>query len=281
MLNPLSLFKHPVFLSFYFIASFAHAQTYSSAATDSAGGAGRAAVEAGDINYLNPAALVHLKGRFIYSTFSKDDLSIGLSESSKDVLMPASLSYFSRRMEDVGYDSISTQQFRLSIADFVFDRFSMGLTGIMDTSKMRDRTYNQTNGNLGFFYTPSDHLGAAFVFYNVFGVNENSPEVVRLQPQMGLGLHGIYKNFLRLRGDVLSGTNNDFGRPKYMGGFETVLNEWLIARIGYQNDIKGSQELLTAGIGFNGPVFAFNYAHQGNMKGPEFDRHSIDLLISF
>src|ERR1700710_1174341 len=97
MLNPLSFIKHLVFLSLYFISSWCHAQTYSSAATDAVGGAGRAAVEASDINYLNPAALVHVKGRYIYSTFTKNDLSVGLSETSREVVLPASFSFFQKK----------------------------------------------------------------------------------------------------------------------------------------------------------------------------------------
>lgn len=281
MLNPLSLFKHSVFLSLYFISSWSQAQTYSSASSDAVGGAGRAAVEAGDVNYLNPAALVHLKGRYIYTTYSKDELSIGLSETSREVVLPASFSYLQRKLENTGSEEVQQSEFRLSVADFVTEKFSIGLTGNIDTTKINAINYNQTNGSLGFFYTPFDRIGVAAVFYNVFGSNKNVPEAWQLRSQTGFGANWIYQNFLRVRLDVLSAAENNFGKSKYMGGFETLLSEWLTARMGYQNDIMASQELLTGGIGFNGPVFALNYAHQGNLKGQDFDRHSIDLLISF
>jgi hypothetical protein len=157
----------------------------------------------------------------------------------------------------------------------------MGLTGILSTVKINDLSYNQTNGNLGFFYTPTDNLGLGYVMYNVFGVKKNVPEEVRFQPKTGVGVNYIYKGFLRYRLDVLSADNNNFGKPTSMTGIETLLNEWMIFRLGYQNDILVGQELLTAGIGFNGPIFSLNYGHQGSIKGVNFDRHSIDLLFSF
>jgi hypothetical protein len=281
MLSPLSLVKRLVLLSLYFISSCAFAQTFNSAASDGLGGAGRAAVEASDVNYLNPAALVHVKGRFIYSTWSRNDLSVGLSETSKDVLLPASLSFFQRKIENPGLSDTQVQEFRLSVADFVFEKFSMGLTGNMNSTKINDVTYNQTNANLGFFFTPTPNMGFAYVLYNVFDPTLNVPDAYRLKPQMALAFNMAYKNFLRARADILSGPNNLVGKPKYAGGFETILSEWFVTRVGYQNDILASEELVTFGIGFNGPLFAMNYSHQGSMKGKDFERHAIDLLFSF
>ncbi|MGZ3743812.1 MAG: hypothetical protein ACXWRA_08170 [Pseudobdellovibrionaceae bacterium] len=281
MLNPLSVLKLPVLICLYFISSLAQAQSFSTAATDGVGGAGRAAVEAGDVNYLNPASLVHLKGRFIDSTFNKDDLALSLSESSREVLVPACLSYFQRKITDNFQREIRWQETRLSLADFVIDKLSMGLTGILDSVKVNELTYNQTNGNLGFFFTPTDKFGLGWVFYNIFQGNQNIPEELRFQPKMGVGLNYIYKGFLRYRLDALSANNNNFGKPTYMTGIETLFNEWLVFRLGYQNDILAERELVAEGVGFNGPVFSVNYSHQGSIKGPNFDRHSIDLLFSF
>ncbi|WP_413289348.1 hypothetical protein [Bdellovibrio sp. HCB337] len=281
MLNPLSVLKHPVLLSLYFISSLAHAQNFSSAATDATGGAGRAAVDAGDVNYLNPAGLVHLRGRYVYSTFSKEDLSLSLSEASREVVVPASLSYFQRKVTDAANRKVQWQDTRLSLADFVTNKFSMGVTGILSSVKIDGQGYNQTNGNLGFFYTPIDTVGIAYVFYNVFGVNEDVPEEVRLEPAMAVAMNYIYKGFLRFRLDIESAKNNNFGKPAYMTGIESLLNQWVIFRVGYKNDILASQELFTVGAGFSGPVFGLNYAYQGSIKGVDFDRHSIDLLFSF
>jgi hypothetical protein len=281
MLNPLSVLKHSVLMCLYFISSLVHAQSFSSAATDGVAGAGRAAVESGDVNYLNPAGLVHLKNRFIFLTLSKEELSLSLSEASRDVVVPASLSFFQRKITDSFQDEIRWQETRLSLADFITEKLSMGLTGILSSVKVKELNYNQTNGNLGFFFTPTDKFGLGYVFYNVFGVNENTPEEFRFLPKMGAGVNYIYKGFMRCRMDVLSADNNNFGKPVYMAGIETLLNEWMVFRLGYQNDILISREIITEGLGFNGPVFFLNYAHQGSTKGANFDRHSIDLSFSF
>lgn len=281
MLNPLSVLKHPVLLSLYFISSLAHAQSFSSAATDGVAGAGRAAVEAGDVNYLNPAGLVHLKGRYFYATGAKDDLSLSLTESSRDVVVPASLSYLQRKTTDSAGGDVKWQDTRLSLADFVIEKISMGITGTMASTTYKNAKFNQTNGNIGFFYTPTDSFGLGYVFYNIFGGKDSIPQEIRQEEQMAVGLNYIYHSFIRCRFDILSADNNNYGKPAYLTGFETLLNEWLVARLGYKNDILASQELLTEGISFYGPVFSLSYAHQGSIKGANFDRHSIDLSFSF
>lgn len=268
-------------MSFYFISSLAHAQSFSSAATDGVAGASRAAVEAGDVNYLNPAGLVHLKGRFIFSTLSKNDLSFSLTESTREVVVPASLSYLQRKTLDSADHEVKWKDTRLSLADFVTEKISVGITGSMSSVEYKDQPYNQTNGNLGLFYTPTDRFGLAYVFYKVFGGKDNVPAEVRQESQMAVGLNSIFKGFLRYRFDVLSAGNNNFGKPAYMTGVESLVNEWISIRLGYKNDILASQELFTQGMGFNGPMFSLNYAHQGSIKGANFDRHSIDLSFSF
>lgn len=281
MLSPLSVLKHSVLLSLYFISSYAHAQIFSSPATSGTGGAGRAAVEAGDVNYLNPAALVHMKGRTLYTMYSKEDLFVGLSESSRDVVIPASFSYRQTRYDDALNRAFQIQESRLSIADFLMNKASIGLTGIVNSSKIDGQTYNQNNGNIGFFYTPTDHFGLAYIVYDIFGAKDEIPEEVRLEQKMGFALNYVFRKFLRYRLDIVTNRNSDFGHSAYMTGVETFVNEWVIARVGYQKDTFTSRELITEGLGFRGPVFSMNYAHEGSFKGPDFDKHSIDLSISF
>lgn len=281
MLNPLSVIKLPVLLSLYFISSFAQAQSFSSAATAGSGGAGRAGVDAGDVNYLNPAALVHLKGRYLYSTASKEDLSVGLSETSREVVVPASLSYYQNNFENLAHQSVHIQDTRLSLADFMFEKASIGLTGIMNSSRLNEASYRQTNGNVGFFYTPTENFGLSYVFYNVFAEDSQVPEAIRLRSQMAAATNYVFRKFLRFRADVLSAANNDYGHSTYMAGIETFMNEFIMVRFGYATDTLVGRDLVTEGIGFRGPVFSVNYAHQGAVRGSDFDRHSIDLSISF
>src|SRR5207253_11414009 len=147
----------------------------------------------------------------IFSTLSKEDLSFSLTESTRDVLIPASLSYFQRNITDDPTHVLKWQETRLSLADFVVDKLSFGITGILSSVKINEVNYNQTNGHLGFFYTPTDMLGLGLVFYNVFGVNELVPEEVRFQPKIGAGVNYIYRGFVRYRFDVISADKDSFG----------------------------------------------------------------------
>lgn len=300
MLNPLSELKHPVLIKalpqisrsllvlafgFYFIPSFSFAQIYSSSSTAGTGGAGRAGVEIGDANYLNPASLVHMQGGHFFSDFAKNDLVVGLSESSRDILFPASFAYRQRSFLDpVSQQQVKMSESRLSVADFVVDRFSMGLTGVINRQVMSDTgtAYDQTNGDLGFFFTPNDHFGTALVGYNILGsLSEETPEELRLQREVALGMNYIYEKFLRARIDLVSSPNMNFGRPVWMGGVESMLSKFMVARFGFQDDVLNDRLLDTFGFGFNGPKFALNYAFMGSVNSKEISRHSVDLLLTF
>lgn len=274
MPHPLSyVVKLPVSLFFYLILNTVSAQVYSSSISAASGGTGRAAVEAGDATFLNPATLVHLRGHYLYSSFSKDDLVIVLSDNSQESLLPASLGYVQKK-STVALGELVQQDLALSLAEFVVDKWAMGLTAHYLEQKLPNSSYRQTNADLGLIFTPQPHIGLALVVYNVFGENRDIPESFRSKTTVGGGFNYIYRSMVRFRIDATS-------ESIVMGGVETYVNKFLITRLGYQSDVDDNRELITAGVGFKGPRFALNYAYQGNTQISGDYRHSVDLEIPF
>lgn len=273
MPHPLSLVKLPVSLFFYLIVNVASAQVYNSSISAAAGGTGRAAVEPGDATFVNPATLVHLRGHHLFSSFAKDEMAISLSDNSEESFLPTSLGFVQKK-NAVLQGELETQDITLSLAEFVVDKWAFGLTGHYVEQKLPTSSYRQPNADLGFIYTPQAHIGWAMVAYNIFGEKNDIPEEFRIKSSVGAGFNYIYHATVRFRIDATS-------ESVYMAGLETYLNQFLITRIGYQNNTKDRRELITAGAGFKGPRFALNYAYQGNSQISGDYRHSVDLEIPF
>ncbi|WP_246845184.1 hypothetical protein [Bdellovibrio sp. NC01] len=273
MLRPLSLIKLPVFLLVYLSLNVASAQVYNSSISAASGGTGRGSIEPGDALLLNSATLPHLKGRFLFTSFAKDEFAASLSDNTTESVVPAGLSYVQKKSTS-SFGDLKQQDIAVTLADFVVEKFSMGLTGHYTEQKIPNASYSQTNVDLGFLYTPFSNLGIGLVGYNLLGEQDNIPKEFREKTSVGAGFNFIYQNSIRFRVDA---TSESF----YGVGLETYLNKFIITRFGYSNDTDDSRQLLTAGVGFNGPRFQINYAYQGNTEKSGDYRHSVDLVIPF
>lgn len=274
MPHPLSSIKKlSVFLFVYLIVNVATAQVYNSSISAAAGGTGRAAVEAGDAAFLNPGTLVHLRGLYLFSSFAKDEFAVSISDNSEESFMPAALSYV-QRTSDLFSGEAKTSDVSLSLAEFVVDKWALGVTGHYYEIKLPNSSYRQVNGDLGLIYTPQPHIGWGLIGYNLVGEEDKIPEAYRPKRSVGGGFNYIYRSMVRLRVDATS--ESIFG-----AGLETYLNKFLITRLGYSSDTDDKRELITAGAGFKGPKFALNYAYQGNPQNSGDYRHSVDLEIPF
>lgn len=271
---PLSLVKHPVFLIIYLIANLANAQEYNSSISAATAGTGRAAVEAADAAFLNPAALVHLRGHFLYGNFAENDFAVVLGDSSAESFLPSALAYKQKTKLRVGTQEWKESDISLSLAEFAKDKWAMGLTAHYLEFQGPTSSYRNINADLGLLYTPVAHIGWAAVVYNVMGEDKDIPEALRPETHFGLGFNYIYHSMVRFRADLTT-------KSEYLAGLETYLNRFIITRFGYGNNTDLKREILTAGAGFKGPRFAVNYAYQGSLEKSGDYRHSVDLEIPF
>lgn len=274
MLRPLSLLKKTIlFFLVHVSAGAALAQVFNSSVSSATGGTGRASVEASDATYLNPSALVHLKGTYFYSSFAEKEFAITLTDNSPSSTMPASLGFVQKK-SDLSQGELTVQDISLSLAEFVMDRWSMGLTGHYYSLSAPGNSYRQINADVGLMFTPKAHIGLALVGYNLFGENTDIPEGFRPKRSVGAGFNYIYQTMARFRLDATS-------ESVFMGGLESYLNDFIIVRLGYQEDTDDNRRLGTGGVAFKGPRFALNYAYQGNPENSADYRHSVDLEIPF
>lgn len=273
MLRPLSLIKLPVFLLVYLSVNMAFAQVYTSSISAATGGSGRAAIEPGDALLLNPAAVPHLKGRFLFTSFAKDEFAASLSDNTEESTIPAGFSFVQKKSSSSMGD-LKQQDLAVTLAEFFFAKWTVGLTGHYLTQNVPKADYSQTNADLGFLYTPRDNLGFGLVVYNIFGEKDSIPKEFRPKTSVAGGLNYIYHDSTRFRLDITS-------ESIYEAGMEMYFNRFFIGRLGYSDDTDDERQLVTAGLGFNGPRFQINYAYQSNTEKSGDYRHSIDLIIPF
>lgn len=273
LLHPMSVFKLPVFLLFYFSVSGALAQVYNSSISVGTGRTGRASVAPADSFLLNPATMVHLRGRQLYGSVADNEFAIALSDNGKGTFMPGALG-FTEKKRDVGTVEFKTQVLSFAVAEFATAKFAAGLTLHYYNFSFGEESEKQFNGDIGFIFTPDPRNGLALVIYNVAGESEDVPEALRTNTTVGFGYNYVINNAARLRVD---GTTDE----EVMLGVENYLNDFIITRIGYSHNFDQEVAHFHLGLGFNGPKFAINYAFETNLEESGESRHSVDLGIPF
>lgn len=267
-----------------FSSLLSQAQMYGGAISASAGGTGRAAVESGTAGFINPAMLVHQRGRQFYTALTQDNLALSFTENTDDSPIPSSLGYWQKTTEIVK-GSTSTpyklQDLRLSLAEFVKGGLSVGITGHYYQVQGPLKVPGQGNLDIGFGFTPAPNIGLALVVYDLGSVNSEIPEEFRIASSVGVGFQHIFRDTFRTRVDIVSGPDQNFGKSTAMLGFESYLNQWVIFRGGTQSNHYLGQDLLSLGIGFDLPLFRANYAYQFVATDSKDQRHSVDLSIPF
>jgi hypothetical protein len=268
-----------VFLTIYLIAQVSFAQIYNSSVTAATAGSGRAAVDIGEASFLNPAALVHLRGSNILLSQSKSEFAASVSENNPQVIFPAALGYVQKILD--GPRDPKMHDMRVTLADKIGNRWSVGVTGHYYEVKNDLQDYNETNADVGLMFTPTRNWGLAVVSYDVGVIKQEMPEAFRLTKTTGAGLIYLYHDRMRFRFDALSAPNNNFSLMTTMLGYEVYLSKWVVGRMGHQEDRFNEARYATFGIGLDLPRFDLNYAFVSELPRNSTERHSIDLAVSF
>lgn len=284
MPHPFCIFEKKAFLGLfvvlffaYFIPNQAAAQAYYSSVSTAAGGTGRGAVEPGDALLLNPSALPHLQGRFLNFSAAEDVFFASLSDNTKESALPAGASFIQKKSKlAVGnlLEDFKHQDIAITFADFIVDKWTVGITGHYIEQSLGLASYIHTNADLGFLYIRNPNLGLALVFYNVFGEKGNLPVEIREKFSVATGMNFIYHDTIRFKVEATS-------ESILAVGLETYLNKFFITRLGYSEDFDDERQILCAGLGFNGPRFQLNYAYLGNTQKSSDYRQSVDMVIPF
>lgn len=263
------------FVLLFAINTFAALQETASnvsASTSGLGGAGRAAVNAGDVSSLNPASLVYLYGYHFYSRYQPGENAISISDNTMDSAIPAAL-YVNQKQD--------FKNFKLSFAEPFARRMSLGMSLSYYQVRKENQSWNLGSFDLGMTYLMKSNMALGVVVYDINKSPDGWPPEAKIEPKMGVGYHYVYKGFLRTRVDYLSGNNYKFSEGSWMFGLEDYLNRWTVVRVGYQENPLNISDLITLGAGFDLPKFKINYAYLTESKDNSQVRHSVDLTVPF
>ncbi|MBX2988229.1 MAG: hypothetical protein KF802_10055 [Bdellovibrionaceae bacterium] len=233
-----------------------------------------------DVHGLNPANLVHLRHRDLHTATTRDGWVVGVTDNSPDVLVPAALSFAKGKTTSQGNEMFE-EDLRLALAGLVVPQLSVGLSAHQFEVKSREKVWRQLNADFGATWTVTPELGLAAVAYDFLDSDRELPDEVRLRPRTGLGMNYVYRNFMRARADIVSDGGNHFGRRSLLLGFETYMNKYFLARLGWGDERANDRQIGTIGFGLDLPRFRLNYAYQTALKGELENWHAIDLGIPF
>ena len=248
------------------------------AVSSATGGAGAGVLEEVDGTYLNPASIALFQKKSFAASFSKYHTNIHMSDNGRDAFFPAALAY--TKSDE---NQIQTQSYHLVIAYAVLPNLSLGTDISLREIKLETMTdkFRQTVVSPAICYLISEAFSAGLVWKNRALADTDLVDILDQNSTVVFGLGYVYDKFAKFRGDIETAEHEKTDKMIYKFGIETYLNDWIITRIGYQNDNAHSLNFFTAGVGFAGPQFGLHYAYQSEARNIRDPLHTIDLNISF
>lgn len=243
------------------------------------GGAGVGAVDLVDGVFSNPAALPFYEQKSAALSFAKKSFRISLSDNGADALFPAALAY---SQSDI--DGFKNKTFYLAIAHTITSKIAFGVNAGFQEVKIPtdDNKYRQTVVDAGFSYRPNSWLSAGLVLKNKPLNDTDLDNSIDDRPTTALGIESKYRELVNIRLEAEAGKNaQDQQKSIFKTGVEIFMNEWMMLRLGYQNNNILSQNYFTAGLGFGGPQFGLHYAYVKESAFEKEIHHSIDLAVPF
>ena len=270
--------------TFYFLISLIFtlkAFALVGAVSSATGGTGRGAIEPIDGILLNPATVSDLPTKNFSVNYSADAWAMTVTDNGKDAYLPAALRFVKSQVT-----TIDTQQLGLSFASRRWKRFVIGGTGSMmeytDTlTGTTAQKYRQSTLDLAATFAASTNFGIGFVANKVTSNKITLNESLQVPQTMAIGFSYTYQNFARIKFDVETAPDNRTDRLNYMLGFENYINDWVVVRMGAQQNKVLAKDYVSAGLGFAGPQFGLHYAFISNTADKTEDKHLIDLGFPF
>lgn len=268
-----------LFLSVLSFNSITHADI--GAISTATGGSGRGAVETVDGILLNPAFVAEFPTKNFSVNYSDDEWAMTVSDNGEDSYFPAALQFVNLKNA-----TLETQKLGFSVALPRWKKLVLGTTLSMveytnSPTNATEFNYRQAVADMGLTYSISRDWALGFVANTVAASKVELASALQLQKTLSMGASYTYKNFARFRFDIESSVENKTDRLTYMYGLENYVNDWIIFRMGYQNNNELAKNYLTAGLGFAGPQFGLHYAYISDTKDKTDQKHLIDLGIPF
>jgi hypothetical protein len=287
------LFLCVVVISVYLISPVAQAQYFAGPISTALGGAGRAATEAEEGVFYNPAVLAHAK-EFSTALYYGDgqqgeglgqtDLALSFVDNTEGVFLPGSLSYVRRRKTFSGLPSVNEEYWQAALGTFGTRHLSVGLAvHFRSVDQQGAVDFSYWNATLGTLWAPSPNWGLAVVAHNL-SAKEKATRAGYLEdlPEVGVGAVLLFERILKTRFDLVRALEeNPDSKMRVSIGAETYPNEILALRLGFEKDDRLDQQFASVGFGFLGPRLKIDYALRKNTESGGGAMHSVDFRLPF
>jgi hypothetical protein len=261
-------------------------QTFIGAAPEALGGTGRAATDALEAHYLNPAALAFTTGYKLGGTFQERNKATDspsnayafvLTDNSGEKLAAGSFGYLHRRQSFPDH-MVTDQDYSLNLARRILPTVAVGLQAHrLGREDSLGRSWTKYNSTLGVLVVPASYLGLAFVAYDM--LNDDDLDMV---PVLSLGLHVIVMDIMRIRADVTRQEKRNPNRAGTLGvGLEFDVGEGFLLRTGGKWDELNRKTEWSAGFGWHGPNLSVAYAYRGDVNVANDATHTFQAWLNF
>lgn len=288
-----SVFTMILILAFHFLLTPSFAQYFTGPIAGGLGGAGLGAADVSEGHLFNPASVVHSQAVEFAGFYrngglaegeSHRTLGVSFSDNNPQTYFPGAFTFLMNKRAVPGLPMVDEQFAQLSMAEFIAPHLSLGVSGVYLKQRLPDlaQDFEQWNGVIGALYNPVPEFGiGASVAYFVHP-SGTVPLPLRLPQTVGMGVHYLFLDFARFRMDVIQRYDNGAGvKPIWKGGFETLVADFAILRLGARRDENLHQTVMTAGLSFNGPKLKFDYSIEKDMVSNNGALHSVDLRLAF
>ncbi len=261
-------------------------QYYTGTVARALGGAGVAALSSAESAFMNPAQLAHLKGYFVAgyrserhtrNVGSEQEWALAVVDVTPGVLIPGGLTYVSRKYHLTGFAG-DEQDLTLNIGNKLGSVLSWGT---------RVRYFNSKpwgagevtifTGGFGLLYTPLNNLGFGLTSDNILDNHSAS-----IRPTTTLGANYIFDTIISFRADVCyPHKSNPDRKGIIMLGTELTPRDDVGVRLGTRIDDQIKQNFVTAGLGWQSPRFAIDFAFERRLQSADDHAYSADLRFDF
>ena len=243
------------------------------------GGAGVGSINAVDGGFINPASIGLLERNSASLNIANKGFRVYFADNGSDSMFPAALGY-----NQADLYGMKTKTVHLMLAKAVQDKFAFGTNVHFQELQIDglEPTYRQTLIDLAILVKPFEFLSLGLAYKNKPTTDTELSDSIDNNPSLSFGFEYNYIDLLFVKTDIESAQNSNLEQKQiYKFGIETHMNDWLILRLGYQNNNILGQNYSTAGFGFGTANYGLHYAYvkESNFKKDTY--HSVDLTMPF
>lgn len=269
------------FLLLIILFNINYAQSDVGAVSTATGGTGRGAVEPVDGLLLNPATLLDFPTQNFAFNYGSDEWALTVADNGKDAYFPAAVQFINRKTS-----LLDTQKLGFSFGLPRWKKVGFGGTLSMveygyHPAGNLDLKYRQGVFDFGMTWALTKNMGFGLVANRLASTRTDLAAGLQVQKTVGMGLSYVYQNFARVRFDIESAPENKVDKLVYMIGFENYINDWVVMRLGFQDNNVLVKDFFSAGVGFSGPQFGLHYAYITDVSNNNDQKHLFDLSVPF